>query len=171
MQLSACGRSTLALYKDLLQSAEWDRQKHARLEVLTLAQAIDAALAGHIHLLLEILTRRLAAVHTAVNTQNWDLGRAWEMPSQRTSFVPEAHLIRAIKASARNKAVERGSNSSGSYGYGGSSSSRTKKSPTGGSRGGSSGTSQGKGRRSEGNSSSSASGASSSKKKSGSQKK
>jgi hypothetical protein len=136
MRAAAGIRSTLDLYKNnLCLQHPWDKAtaKHSKMEVFTIAQTIDALLAGISALGLEVLTRRLAAVQTGVENQNWELGRAWDMPSQRTSFVPENHLIRAIKTAARNKFVEKGDRGDG---YGSSYSSRvpTTKKPTGSSK-------------------------------------
>ena len=174
MQLAAGHRSILDLYRDICRAAEWVKQKHARLEALTLAQAIDTVLAGKPELTLEVLTRRLAAVQTGVETGNWDVGRAWDMPSQRTSFVSDRAMIHALKAQTRDRFVHKGGDTAGAYGSGASSSSRygNSKSTSGGSRSGNGGASRGGDRR-EGQPPSSASGAgsSSSTKKSGSNKK
>jgi hypothetical protein len=156
----------LDLYKDICKESAWDKQRHSKLEVQNLAHAIDAVLADNRALALEVLTRRLAAVQTGVETGNWDIGRSWDMPSQRTTFVPENRLIRAIKTTARNKAVE-----NGAYGSGSSTTSRfgTKKPTSGGNRGGNG--SRGTDRREEKSSSASGDRSLSSTKKSGSNKK
>ena len=133
--LKAAGRGSLfELYKEICKQSTWDKQKHSKAEVQTLAQTIDAVLAGDGPLALDIITRRLAAVQTGVETGNWEIGQTWMMDNQRTSFVPESHLIRGIKTTARQRIVERGSDA----GYYPSSSrgARTTKTTSGGTRGG-----------------------------------
>ena len=96
--------SVLGLYKD-----RDVRQVRNRYEMEFLARAIDLMRRGRYEETLEALVRRLVGVETADRSGNWKLCDAFELITEKQSFVPDDFLARALKAVKRIEAVE-GSN-------------------------------------------------------------
>ena len=71
-----------------------------------LARAIDLMRKGRYEETLEALVRRLVGVETADRSGNWKLCDAFELITEKQSFVPDDFLARALKAVKRIEAVE-----------------------------------------------------------------
>lgn len=80
-----------------------------RNEVLVLAQALDAFLKDNIEiesLGMEILCRRVAAVHLADQSSNWKLADAIQLPTVAASLLPQADLNQAVRTASSLARVE-----------------------------------------------------------------
>ena len=80
-----------------------------RNEVLVLAQALDAFLRENVDIELlgiEILCRRVAAVHLADQNSNWKLADAIQLPTVATSLLPQADLSQAVRTASSLARVE-----------------------------------------------------------------
>jgi len=78
-------------------------------EALVLAQAIDAFLKEvdpQQSVGLEILCRRLAAIHLADRTSNWNMANAIQLPTVADSLLPQADLSQAIRSAASLGRIE-----------------------------------------------------------------
>lgn len=72
-------------------------------EVLVLAQALDAFMKDQVpmqSLGVEILCRRLAAVHLADQSSNWKMADAIQLPTVTNSLLPQAELHQAIRTAS-----------------------------------------------------------------------
>jgi hypothetical protein len=67
---------------------------------------------------LELACRRLAGVHTADQTGNWQVADVLEQRLENQSFVPAAFMQRALKTVLRQQAVHKSSRDSGASGGG-----------------------------------------------------
>ena len=77
-----------------------DRNKR---ECMSLARVLDSLLAQDYKAAREKICRRLAGVHAADGSDNGDICDAFELVMERQSFVPDAHLQRAVKNVIRYK--------------------------------------------------------------------
>lgn len=78
-------------------------------EVLVLAQALDAFLKDNVSIDLmgmEILCRRVAAVHLADQSSNWKLADAIQLPTVASSLLPQSDLNQAVRTASSLARVE-----------------------------------------------------------------
>jgi hypothetical protein len=93
--------SVLGLYKD--RDVRNTRNRH---EMEFLARVIDLMRKGRSAHVMEALVRRLVGVETADRSGNWKLCDAFELITEKQSFVPDDFLARALKTVKRIEAVE-----------------------------------------------------------------
>ena len=93
--------SVLALYK------ERDvKQTRNRREMEFLARTVDLLRRKEYGRVLEAVVRRLVGVETADRSGNWKLCDAFELITEKQSFVPDDFLARALKTVKRIEAIE-----------------------------------------------------------------
>ena len=108
------GKGTNSLLTVFKQEAHFSSTRN-RNEALLLANAIDQLQLGNVRTALELLCRRLAGVHIADSTDNWNICDAIEMRSDKRTFMPEDFLRRALKTSAQIEAAHRSAHSSANF--------------------------------------------------------
>jgi hypothetical protein len=90
-----------------LQDFKQARNKH---ECEVLAQALDQllveGLSFHHSDAMEILARRLAAVHLADQHTNWNLAKAIQLPTHQSSLLPLSQLNQAMRTASTIARVE-----------------------------------------------------------------
>lgn len=94
-------RSVLSVYKE----HEFKSTRSQR-EVHCLARVIDLLLSKNYDAALETIVRRLVGVETADSSGNWKLCDAFELITERQSFVPDVFLAHALKSVKRIEALE-----------------------------------------------------------------
>jgi hypothetical protein len=94
-------RSVLSVYKE----HEFKSTRSQR-EVHCLARVIDLLLSKKHDAALETIVRRLVGVETADSSGNWKLCDAFELITERQSFVPDVFLAHALKSVKRIEALE-----------------------------------------------------------------
>jgi hypothetical protein len=83
------------------------KKERNRRECMALARILDSLLSKDYKTALERLCRRLAGVHAAdQGGDNWAICDAFELVMEKQSFVPDAHLQRAVKSVIRLQALE-----------------------------------------------------------------
>jgi hypothetical protein len=83
------------------------KKERNRRECMALARILDSLLSKEYKSALERLCRRLAGVHAAdQGGDNWAICDAFELVMEKQSFVPDAHLQRAVKSVMRLQALE-----------------------------------------------------------------
>lgn len=90
------------------QARSWKQARNQR-EVGVLAQALDALLDEGVKqesLGVEILCRRVTAVHLADKTNNWTLASAVQLPTVADSLLPLADLNQVIRNASAMARVE-----------------------------------------------------------------
>lgn len=100
----------LSLYRHFKDSVtrDWSKnQEHSKREVLTLAKIIDAALAGDKADLLDVATRRLAAVHWGATSGNWEIGEGLERSNGRNCYVPADVVAGLLKEVSQRESIRK----------------------------------------------------------------
>ena len=113
---AGAGGSLYKLFKDQLK---FDKERNRR-ECMSLARVLDCLLKKERAKAQEHLVRRLAGVHAADATDDWQLCDQFELVMDRTSFVPDEHMQRAVKNVMRMRALESSNKAHKSKGLGGS---------------------------------------------------
>jgi hypothetical protein len=94
---------TMGGFTPWVNSQDFKATRNKR-EVEVLAQALDQLLlegvSMEMSLGMEILARRLAAVHLADHSKNWKIAEAIQLPTVASSLLPQAELNAAIRTAA-----------------------------------------------------------------------
>ena len=99
--------SVLGMYKE--KDVKQTRNRH---EMEFLARVIDLMRKDRHEHVLEALVRRLVGVETADRSGNWKLCDAFELITEKQSFVPDDALARVLKTVRRIEAIDTAGRSS-----------------------------------------------------------
>ena len=108
---AAGGRSIFDFLRDLKTSTWSSVHRHSQQECDVLARVLDAALADDRDGVLDLVTRRLAGVQTAVDTGSWAVCQELSGGIETRSFVPVAALAQALKSVVRAQAIKKSASS------------------------------------------------------------
>jgi hypothetical protein len=109
-------RNILARGPSVHQVMRYDttfKSERNRRECLALAKLLDALLARDVHAAKEVACRRLAGVHLADMSGDWNVCDVFEGVMDKQSYVPEEFLQRVVKSVMRIEALDKSAASSG----------------------------------------------------------
>jgi hypothetical protein len=103
---AAGGRSMYQLYVDVTSNFK-PEARHSKRECLALSRILDALLRKDYKAALEHTCRRLGGVHTAAETDNWEMCERLETEAEQRSFVPDVFMRSALRSVTQMQAVKK----------------------------------------------------------------